>query len=197
MDGRLQETLEQLENEVGQCRRCRLREGCRQTVFGEGQPGLMVIGEGPGAGEDIQGRPFVGRAGQLLDQILASGGFDRRRNAYIANIVKCRPPENRAPQPDEASLCISFLQRQIEVLKPRIIMLLGATALKYMLNMEGITKARGHWVEKDGLLFMPTFHPAALLRDPSKKKDVWHDIQLIFHKYRELVDPQHSSPHIK
>lgn len=193
----MKDKLQRLGEEVKSCQRCRLREGCRQTVFGEGEPGLLVIGEGPGADEDIQGRPFVGKAGQLLDQILASCGFDRQRNAFIANVVKCRPPENRAPLPDEAEACLPFLYRQIELMNPKIIMLLGATALRYVLSMEGITKARGHFVEKDGLLYMPTFHPAALLRDPSKKKEVWLDVQQVFHKYRELVDADHTSPYIK
>ncbi len=157
----------------------------------------MVIGEGPGADEDRLGRPFVGKAGQLLDKILASGGFDRHRNAYIANVVKCRPPGNRVPTPTECLACLPYLREQMYILQPKVVLLLGATALRGVLGVtEGITKARGNWIEQDGVWYLPTFHPAALLRDPRRKVEVWADIQSLFWKYRELVDPQHTSPFI-
>lgn len=189
--------LAALKAKVVNCRACGLRAGCQQVVFGEGYPGLMVIGEGPGADEDRLGRPFVGKAGQLLDKILASGGFDRHRNAYIANVVKCRPPGNRVPTPTECLACLPYLREQMYILQPKVVLLLGATALRGVLGVtEGITKARGNWIEQDGVWYLPAFHPAALLRDPRRKVEVWADIQSLFWKYRELVDPQHTSPFI-
>lgn len=188
--------LEILKQGVLTCRRCRLRDGCQQVVFGEGRPGLLVIGEGPGAEEDRQGRPFVGAAGQLLDKILAAGGFDRQVNAYIANVVKCRPPSNRVPTAQECAACLPHLEAQIKILKPKIVLLLGATALQAVLKTpQGITRLRGKWQERDGIYYMPTFHPAALLRDPRRKADVWQDMQLLVAKYREEVDPHHTSPY--
>lgn len=195
MSDAILDELEQLKTEVLTCRRCRLRDGCQQVVFGEGRPGLLVIGEGPGADEDRLGRPFVGAAGQLLDKILASGGFDRQTNAYIANVVKCRPPSNRVPTTQECAACLPHLEAQIQILKPKIVLLLGATALQAVLKCpQGITRLRGQWQERDGIYFMPTFHPAALLRDPRRKVDVWQDIQALVAKYREVVDPNHTSP---
>lgn len=188
--------LVELESSVKQCKACDLRKGCQQVVFGEGFPGLMVIGEGPGADEDRQGRPFVGAAGQLLDKILAAGGFDRQRNAYIANVVKCRPPGNRVPAPEERAACLPHLREQIRMLQPRIVLLLGATAFQAVLETkEGITKARGQWIEREGVQYMPTFHPAALLRDPRRKVDVWEDMKKVVAKYHEIVDPDHVSPY--
>lgn len=181
------------------CNACRLRSGCTQVVFGEGVPTakLMCVGEGPGADEDRLGRPFVGRAGQLLDRILEVSGFDRKQNCYIANIVKCRPPGNRAPEPDERKACWPYLQAQIRLIQPRIIILLGATALQTLIDPQArITRMRGQWIEKEGILFMPTYHPAALLRDPRRKKEVWEDMKLVIHKYQELVDPNHTSPYL-
>lgn len=187
--------LEELEKEVLTCRQCGLRAGCQQVVFGEGRPGLFVIGEGPGADEDRLGRPFVGAAGQLLDKILAAGGFDRKTNAYIANVVKCRPPANRIPTAQECAACLPHLKAQLEILKPKIVLLLGATALHAVLQSPlGITRARGIWQEQDGIYYLPTFHPAALLRDPRRKVEVWQDIQNLVAKYREVVDPGHTSP---
>ena len=195
MSVEIQAKLARLEEEVLICKRCGLREGCQQVVFGEGHPGLMIIGEGPGAEEDLQGRPFVGAAGQLLDKILASGGFDRNLNAYIANVVKCRPPANRIPNPQECAACLPHLQAQMEILKPKIVLLMGATALRGVLQSpQGITRLRGNWQERDGVYYMPTFHPAALLRDPRRKVDVWQDIQKLVTKYREIVDQDHTSP---
>lgn len=189
--------LETLKAKVLTCQECGLRAGCQQVVFGEGFPGLLVIGEGPGADEDCLGRPFVGKAGQLLDKMLASGGFDRKQNTFIANVVKCRPPGNRAPTLTECLACLPKLLEQIAILQPKVVLLLGATALRGVLGVkEGITKIRGSWIEQNGIWYLPTFHPAALLRDPRRKTDVWADIQTVSHKYRELVDPAHLSPFI-
>ncbi|MCG0239932.1 MAG: uracil-DNA glycosylase [Firmicutes bacterium] len=186
--------LESLAQVVRQCRNCPLRNGASGVVFGEGSPTakLMFIGEGPGADEDRLGRPFVGKAGQLLDRILAAAGFDRFKHVYIANVVKCRPPGNRIPEPQERLACWPNLRAQIRILRPRIVVLLGATALQTLIDPNArITRMRGQWIEKEGIWFMPTYHPAALLRDPSKKKPVWEDIKEVVRKYRELVDPNH------
>ncbi|MCL2766961.1 MAG: uracil-DNA glycosylase [Peptococcaceae bacterium] len=165
------------------CQRCGLRDGCKGVVFGEGNPAakIMLIGEGPGADEDQLGRPFVGKAGQLLDRILAAVDMERFRDVYIANIVKCRPPGNRAPRPEEAEFCLPWLYRQIEIISPEIIVLLGATALQNLIESNAkITVMRGKWLtSKSGIKIMPTYHPAALLRDASKKRPVWEDFQQI------------------
>lgn len=190
--------MEHLAEVVTSCNRCGLRAGCQQVVFGEGvwPSGLMCIGEGPGADEDRLGRPFVGKAGQLLDRILEASGFDRKRNCYIANVVKCRPPGNRVPEPAEREACWPNLRAQIRLVQPKIVVLLGATALQALISPQArITRMRGQWIERDGIWFMPTYHPAALLRDPSKKRDVWEDMKQVIYKYRELVDPNHYSPH--
>ncbi len=169
------------------CTRCALRAGCSGVVFGEGNPSarLMLIGEGPGADEDLQGRPFVGKAGQLLDQILAAISLDRFTHTYIANVVKCRPPGNRAPRPEEAWECLPWLYRQIELVSPELIVLLGSTALQNLIDPEArITKMRGQWlVSKSGIKIMPTYHPAALLRDVNKKRPVWEDFQKVRDEY--------------
>lgn len=191
--------MDELARVVSQCTRCGLRAGCTQVVFHDGVPGsrLMLIGEGPGADEDRMGRPFVGRAGQLLDKILAAAGFDRTRNVYIANVVKCRPPGNRQPEPAEREACWPNLRAQIRLVQPKIVVLLGATALQGLIDPRGsITRMRGQWIEKEGIWFMPTFHPAALLRDESKKKPVWEDMKQVVRKYRELVDPQHECAYV-
>lgn len=190
--------LEQLRAAVQGCRACGLRAGCSGVVFGEGcsDAHLVCCGEGPGAEEDRLLRPFVGAAGQLLDKILAASGFGRTRNAYILNVVKCRPPGNRVPEPGERAACRPNLDAQLRIIKPQIVVLLGATALQTLINPDArITRLRGQWLQKDGVWYMPTYHPAALLRDPSKKKETWHDFKLVIDKYRELVDPGHVSPH--
>ena len=170
-------SLEELQEQVAGCTRCNLRAGCTRVVFGEGNPGarLMLIGEGPGADEDRMGRPFVGKAGQLLDKILEAAGLERFTHTYIANVVKCRPPGNRVPRPDEAARCLPWLYRQIELVSPGIIVLLGSTALQNLIDPAArITEMRGRWlVSKSGIKIMPTYHPAALLRDVSKKRPVW------------------------
>lgn len=178
--------LEELEKECKTCRKCDLRAGCTQVVFGEGNPHakLMFVGEGPGQQEDIQGRPFVGAAGQLLDKILAAVGI-RRDEVYIANVVKCRPPGNRLPTSEEAEACLPHLRAQIRAIKPKIIVCLGALATQTLIDKRArITRVRGNWFEKDGIRYMPTFHPAALLRDETKKRPVWEDMK----KVKEMLD---------
>ncbi|MGI5840103.1 MAG: uracil-DNA glycosylase [bacterium] len=163
------------------CRVCRLRAGCRGVVFGEGSPiaRLLFVGEGPGEMEDRLGRPFVGKAGQLLDKILAAAGFERDA-VYITNVVKCRPPANRLPLPDEVAACLPLLKQQIGIINPDIVVCLGALATQTLLDPKArITKVRGRLVEKGGRKILPTFHPAALLRDESKKRPVWEDFKLL------------------
>ena len=185
--------------EVGTCTRCELHEKRTRAVFGTGNPfaELMLIGEGPGEDEDRQGLPFVGKSGQLLDKILAAAGFSRQENVYIANIVKCRPPGNREPKPEERAACLPWLMQQIRLINPRMIILLGATALKGLIDPEAkITHVRGKWIEWNGILVMPTYHPSALLRNPELKKDVWEDMKEVVRKYREVVDGKHYSQHV-
>lgn len=192
------EALATLERQVQACRACRLGNIRHQAVFGEGNPEsrLMFIGEGPGAEEDRQGRPFVGPAGQLLDQMLKAMGMNRHDHVYIANVVKCRPPGNRVPDPNEIKACHSHLQRQIEWVNPAIVVLLGSTALRaFFGSQQRITRARGQWIRQQGRWWMPTYHPAALLRNPTWKRDVWTDLKRVLDQYRILVDPQHDTPH--
>lgn len=191
--------LLKLRDEALACNRCQLANSRNNLVFGEGNPdaGIFMIGEGPGYEENEQGRPFVGKSGQLLDKILAACGFDRQKHIYIGNIVKCRPPGNRNPSPEEAACCIPYLHRQIELINPKIIILMGAVALKYMIGDEmRITKVRGEWIEKDDRFFMPVYHPSALLRNPSLKRDTWEDYKNVVRKYRELVDAGHACEHL-
>lgn len=193
----IEKQFQRLNEEVRSCSRCGLHQQRTQAVFGTGNPfaELMVIGEGPGEEEDKQGLPFVGKSGQLLDKILAAAGFSRQENVFIANIVKCRPPSNREPSPEERSACLPFLLLQIELIRPTIIILLGSTALKGLIDPDGkITQVRGKWMEWNEFLVMPTFHPSALLRNPELKKEVWADMKLVVQKYREIVDPAHQSP---
>jgi DNA polymerase len=177
-------SLEELASFVSHCSLCPLSGGRTQAVPGEGNaeaPDIMFVGEGPGADEDRTGRPFVGKAGQLLTRMIEAMGY-RRDEIFIANIVKCRPPKNRPPQPAEMAACIPFLQQQIELIQPKILIALGATALKGLLGKNaGIMRMRGHWQEYNGIRLMPTFHPAFLLRDPAKKKLVWQDLKQVLH----------------
>lgn len=192
----MMEEMEKMRGAVLSCRKCKLCETRHQVVFGEGSPTakLMCIGEGPGYYEDMQGRPFVGASGQLLDKILSVCGFSRQRDTFIANIVKCRPPGNRAPLPEERAACMPYLIKQIELLDPPILVLLGATALQGLIDPEArITRMRGHWIEWKGRWVMATFHPSALLRTPSLKREAWEDFKKVIDKYREVVDPQHAS----
>ena len=173
--------LAALRDEIGDCRRCRLSEKRTTIVFGVGNPGarLMFVGEGPGADEDIQGEPFVGRAGHLLTKIIEAMGL-KRADVYIANIVKCRPPENRTPLPDEVSTCGPFLFRQIAAIRPEVIVCLGTPATQTLLgSRETITKIRGIFRTIEGIRVMPTFHPAYLLRNPAAKREVWEDMKQV------------------
>ncbi len=174
------EDLPALRDFIGNCTRCKLHGGRTNLVFGVGDPKaeLMFIGEGPGADEDAKGEPFVGRAGQLLTDIIERGMGMQRSEVYICNVVKCRPPGNRNPEPDEVEACEPFLFRQIEVVKPRVIVGLGTFAVQSVLKVKTpISKLRGNWHEVRGIKMMPTFHPAYLLRNPSDKRLVWSDIQ--------------------
>ena len=178
----------ELMREIGGCTRCALWEKRTFVVPGEGDPHarLMLIGEGPGAQEDATGRPFVGAAGQLLDRMLAAISLTREQ-VYIANIVKCRPPQNRAPLPEEAQACLAHLRAQTALVKPQIIVCLGATSARYVVGEDcRITRDRGKWVERKGVWIMPTFHPAALLRDERKKRPVWEDLKAVREKLSEL-----------
>ena len=176
---------EELEEEAKQCKKCKLCQNRNNVVFGTGnkQADLMFIGEGPGADEDMQGIPFVGKAGKLMNMAFEAIGLNRDE-VYIANIVKCRPPSNRNPQDDEANACLNYLRNQVILVKPKIIVLLGSVALKNILGKEyGITASRGKWIEKRGIWYMPTWHPAALLRDETKKIDFINDLQQVMSKY--------------
>ena len=174
-------SLEAIRGDIGDCRRCKLHEHRKTIVFGEGnsQARLVFVGEGPGADEDATGRPFVGRAGQLLDKIIVAIGL-KREDVYIANIVKCRPPGNRTPERDEVDTCEPFLLRQLAFIRPDVIVALGSPAFQCLLRTrEPITRARGEWREWNGIKVMPTFHPAFLLRSPDKKREVWEDMKKV------------------
>jgi DNA polymerase len=180
------ESLDQLNSLICNCTNCVLHKGRNKFVFGSGNSNadVMVIGEGPGAEEDKQGLPFVGRAGQLLTDILKAIKFSREE-VFIGNIVKCRPPDNRTPLPEEMETCIPYLAKQIELIKPKIILCLGLTAAKGLLKKkDSLTSLRGQVFEYEGIKTMVTFHPAALLRNPNWKKDCWVDVQ----KFRKLYD---------
>ncbi|NUN95463.1 MAG: uracil-DNA glycosylase [Candidatus Omnitrophica bacterium] len=171
-----------LEEPLRTCEACRLCSGRTHLVYGVGNPdtALMFIGEGPGRDEDLQGEPFVGRAGQLLTEMITKGLRVRREDVYIANVVKCRPPENRAPQPDEMEACLPNLIRQIEIIQPKVIVTLGAIPAKALLkDSTGITRLRGNWRAFKGIPVMPTLHPAYLLRNPPAKKDCWEDLKRV------------------
>ena len=174
-------TWEELEESIKSCNKCKLCKTRQNIVFGTGNKHakLMFIGEGPGADEDRLGEPFVGRAGKLMNLAFETLGIDRKE-VYIANVVKCRPPGNRNPEEDEAVACLDYLRNQVILVQPEIIVLLGSVALKNILGKEyGITASRGKWVEKKGIKYMPTWHPAALLRDETKKIDFIKDLQKV------------------
>lgn len=181
-------TWEEFDEKLRDCQCCPLCRGRTNIVPGEGNRNadIMFVGEGPGHDEDLQGRPFVGAAGQLLDKMLAAIGLDRSV-VYIANIVKCRPPGNRAPTDEEAGKCINYLRAQFVMVRPRIIVCLGATSAKHIYDPDvRITRDRGVWKDKNGVFILPTFHPAALLRDESKKRFAWEDMKLLRAKIEEL-----------
>ncbi len=182
--------LIKLEEKLQTCENCPLGKTRNNLVFGRGseESDLVFIGEGPGEQEDLQGAPFVGKAGQLLDKIIDAAGF-KDDDYYICNIVKCRPPGNRVPAPEEVQACMPFLRHQIASIQPKILVLLGASAAKAIIDPKlAITKARGKWVKMGNFLVMPTFHPAALLRDPQKKIPVWQDFQEIKRVFDEMKD---------
>jgi DNA polymerase len=183
-------TLEAIREEIGDCRRCKLHKGRNSIVFGEGDPkaSILFVGEGPGSEEDQQGRPFVGAAGQLLTDIIEKGMKIKRAEVYICNIVKCRPPNNRNPEPDEVEACIGFVKQQIAVIKPKVIVTLGNVPTQNLLNTkQGITRMRGVWQEYEGIPVMPTFHPSYLLRSPGEKGKVWEDIKLVMKKLGMVI----------
>lgn len=178
--------LMKLREEIGDCKRCKLSKQRKNIVFGEGNPeaSLMFIGEAPGSEEDIQGRPFVGEAGQLLNRLIIKMGF-KREEVYIANIVKCRPPFNRDPEEDEIKTCFPFLERQIEVISPSVIVSLGRISAWTLLRTKiPITRLRGKFYDYKGIPLMPTFHPAYLLRNPKDKWLVWSDMQQVIERLK-------------
>ncbi|MDQ3753513.1 MAG: uracil-DNA glycosylase [Acidobacteriota bacterium] len=175
------ETFEDIYTDIGECVRCPLHKSRTQIVNSDGnrQARLMFVGEAPGADEDAQGRPFVGRAGQLLNKIIEAIGL-KREDVFIGNVNRCRPPANRTPTHEEAATCKPFLLREIAILQPEVIVVLGNTAMKNLLDTkEGITKLRGQFMDYNGIKVMPTFHPAYLLRDPSKKRETWDDMKKV------------------
>jgi uracil-DNA glycosylase family 4 len=186
--------LDAIRQEIGDCTRCQLAlEGRHKIVFGDGDPNaeLLFVGEGPGADEDMQGVPFVGRAGQLLNNMIAAMGLDRQR-VYIANIVKCRPPKNRVPEPAEANICTQFLFQQIGVVRPKLIVALGSTAATYLLGSKAaLSVLRGKTHDCMGTKLIVTYHPAYLLRDPRQKAETWKDLQLAM-KYLNLAPPKRT-----
>jgi uracil-DNA glycosylase len=174
-------TLQTIREDIGDCIRCKLHKGRNKIVFGDGSPKarLLFIGEGPGRDEDLQGLPFVGRAGKLLTQMIEAMGL-RRSDVYICNVVKCRPPENRAPEKDEVAACSPFLFRQIDLVAPQVIVCLGSIAAQTILETtRGISQFRGQWLEFRGRKLMATYHPAYLLRNPAAKSEVWKDLQKV------------------
>jgi uracil-DNA glycosylase len=177
----LGDTLVKTREDLGECTRCKLHKTRNRIVFGDGSPkaDLVFIGEGPGADEDAQGLPFVGRAGKLLTQMIEAMGL-RRGDVYICNVVKCRPPENRQPEKDEVTACSPFLFRQLDVLKPKVIVCLGSTAAQTLLQTNrGISHFRGEWLDFRGYKMLATYHPAYLLRNPGAKGEVWKDLQKV------------------
>jgi DNA polymerase len=173
------DTLERIREDIGDCTRCRLSQGRTKIVYGVGNPKaeLVFVGEGPGHDEDVQGEPFVGRAGKLLTQMIEAMGL-RREDVYICNVVKCRPPENRLPEKDEIATCSPFLLRQLAAIQPKVICCLGACAAQTLLETnQGISRFRGQWFDFRGAKLISTYHPAYLLRNPSAKSEVWKDLQ--------------------
>ena len=182
--------LKLIREDIGDCTRCRLHKGRTNLVFGVGNVNadLMFVGEGPGADEDAQGEPFVGRAGQLLNNMISAMGI-KRQDVYIANVVKCRPPQNRTPEKDECDTCSPFLMRQIDIIQPKVIVALGAVAAKNLLAVnDSMSNLRGRWYDFRNSKLLVTYHPAYLLRDPRQKKEAWKDLQMAM-KYLGLKPP--------
>jgi DNA polymerase len=186
------ETLDAIRLDLGDCHRCQLGDGRTNLVFGVGNPAarLVFVGEGPGRDEDLQGEPFVGEAGKLLTKIIEAMGM-QRSDVYICNVVKCRPPQNRDPLPTEIEACSSFMLRQVKAINPAVIVALGKFAAQTLLAVKTpISKLRGNFFDYHGIAMMPTFHPAALLREPSLKRDVWDDMKQVMKKLGEEQSQQ-------
>lgn len=184
------ESLEELQARLTGCERCALSQGRTNIVFGVGNPqaDLVLVGEAPGREEDIQGFPFIGEAGRLLDKILFAMHLSRR-DVYICNVIKCRPPSNRDPQPEEIAACEQFLKSQLATIKPRLIVTLGRFAAQTLLqSSDPISKLRGRWLEYQGIPLMPTYHPAYLLRNPAGKRDVWEDMKQVLARLKRGSD---------
>ncbi|NOU35305.1 MAG: uracil-DNA glycosylase [Kiritimatiellaceae bacterium] len=186
-------TLDEIAGQIRVCSACPLQASRKNTVPGEGNPNrpdILFVGEGPGADEDDQGRPFVGAAGQLLDKMIEAMGY-KRSEVFIANIVKCRPPGNRVPLPEEMNACVPYLKAQIALIKPKIIVALGKTAVQGLLQEDvAITKFRGTWCRYEGIDLMPTYHPAYLLRSPGKKGEAWADLKAVLTKLGKEAPPK-------
>ncbi len=185
------QTWEELKNACAGCRKCELCETRTNVVVGVGSPTaeVMFIGEGPGENEDLQGEPFVGRGGKLLDKMLTAVDLDRNKNIYIANIVKCRPPKNRDPKPEEQDMCIGWLRNQVKLIRPKIIVCLGRIAAARIIKPDiKITKEHGQFIEKNGVLMMAMLHPAAILRNPNKKPEAFNDFLILRDKINEICD---------
>lgn len=183
-------TMDEIKRHCLKCNKCRLSQTRTNVVFGEGneKAKLMFVGEGPGYNEDLQGRPFVGKAGMLLDKMIEAIKL-KRSEVYIANVVKCRPPENRNPQDDECKACIDYLRWQVKLINPTIIVCLGSIASKNLINPDFmISKNRGEFVKKGNIYFMPTYHPSYLLRNEAAKKDAWEDFKNIAKKLKEIKE---------
>jgi uracil-DNA glycosylase family 4 len=181
------ETLDMIRKDLGACQGCKLHKGRRHIVFGAGNPRakLVLVGEAPGYEEDMRGQPFVGQAGQLLNRILLAIGLTRE-DVYICNIIKCRPPRNRNPEPDEIAACFPFLRRQLRAIRPRLICAMGTFAAQTLLGTSApISELRGHFHTCEGVHLLPTYHPAFLLRNPSRKRDVWEDMQKLQEAYEK------------
>ena len=184
----MSESINEIKKQIENCNKCKLCKTRTNIVLGDGDINakIMLIGEGPGADEDKEGLPFVGKAGKLMNFAFDGLGINRK-NLYITNIVKCRPPQNRDPEKDEIEACIGYVENQIKSINPKIIVLLGKIALQNILGSEyKITSSRGKWIEKDGIFYMPTWHPAALLRDEKKKIQFWQDLELVKDKADEM-----------
>ena len=182
-------TLDELEIKCKNCTKCDLCEGRTNLVFGVGKKDadIMLIGEGPGENEDLQGQPFVGRSGQLLDKFLASVDLSRDKNVYIANMVKCRPPKNRDPKPEEQDMCINWLREQFKIIKPKIIGCVGRISAQKLIDKNfKVTQQHGEFIDKNGTLFMGTYHPAAILRNPNNKEAAFGDWLALRDKINEL-----------
>ncbi len=188
------QTLDDIADRMGTCSQCGLHQGRTRAVPGEGplHPEILFIGEAPGAEEDLQGRPFVGAAGKLLTRMIEAMGF-RREEVFITNVVKCRPPENRPPLPEEVEACRPYLCAQIRLLAPRVIVTLGAVPLRSLLGLEGISRYRGQWQDYEGIPVMPTFHPAHLLHTPSAKAPVWEDLKAVLRRLGRPIPNRRSS----